>query len=116
MEIISKDGIPARRFDSGGAKGVVARVLIGKGVGAENFVMRLFELEPGGYTPRHSHPWEHEIFVHSGSGAVLKDGEWVKVEPGTAIFIPQDEEHQLRNTGEKPFVVICLIPSGTREL
>ena len=33
--------------------------------------MRIFEVEPEGYTPRHAHDWEHEILVHSGSGQVL---------------------------------------------
>ncbi len=116
MEIISKENVPAKKFDSGEAKGIVARVLIGKACGAKNFVMRLFEIAPGGYTPKHSHPWEHEIFVHSGRGAVLKDGEWTEVRPGMAIFIPPDEEHQLKNIGDQPFTVVCLIPSGYQEL
>ncbi len=116
MEVIEKKNIPAKIFDSGEAKGIEARVLIGKANGARNFVMRLFEIAPGGFTPRHSHPWEHEIFVHSGKGAVLENGSWVNLSPGTAIFIPPDEEHQLKNTGDEPFVIVCLIPSGYPEL
>ena len=37
------------------AKGVSIRVLIGEKEGAPNFIMRLFDLEPQGYTPRHAH-------------------------------------------------------------
>ncbi|RLB10168.1 MAG: cupin domain-containing protein [Deltaproteobacteria bacterium] len=116
MEIIDKNNIPPETFDSGEARGIMARVLIGKANGAGNFVMRLFEIAPGGYTPRHAHPWEHEIFVHSGEGSIYSNGEWTSVRPGMAIFVPPDEEHQLRNDGTEPFVVVCLIPSGYQEL
>ena len=44
------------------------RWLITEDIGAINFAMRLFEMEPGGYSPLHSHPWEHEVYVLSGSG------------------------------------------------
>ncbi len=116
MKIIHKDEVTPKIFDSGEAKGVTARVLIGKKTGAENFIMRLFEIAPGGYTPKHAHPWEHEIFVHAGEGAVLKDGEWINIHPGMAVFIPPNEEHQLKNKGNEQFVVVCLIPSGYQEL
>ncbi|HEC31687.1 MAG TPA: cupin domain-containing protein, partial [Deltaproteobacteria bacterium] len=48
MEIIDKNNIPPETFDSGEARGITARVLIGKANGASNFVMRLFEIAPGG--------------------------------------------------------------------
>lgn len=103
-------------FDSDAARGVTGRVLIGKEDGADNFCMRIFELARGGYSPRHSHEWEHEIFIHSGKGEVFRNGEWVSIESGCAIFIPGNEEHQLKNTGDHPFVFVCLIPSGAPEM
>jgi len=116
MEIIEYKKLQTKQFDSDGAKDVIGRLLIGKENGASHFVMRLFELAPGGYTPRHSHEWEHEVFIHSGEGAILKEGEWVPVTEGNAIFIPSQEEHQFKNTGTEPFVFICVIPSGVPEL
>lgn len=116
MEIRDKMSVPAKRFDSGEARGIEARVLIGKANGATNFVMRHFEIAPGGYTPRHSHPWEHEIFIHAGKGAILKEGKWVNLKPGMAVFIPPNEEHQFKNRGNDSFVMICLIPAGNPEL
>jgi quercetin dioxygenase-like cupin family protein len=103
-------------FDADVAKGVAGRVLIGKDDGAVHFCMRMFELSEGGHTPKHTHEWEHEIFVHKGRGAVYNDGRWTDVAAGHAIYIPEQEEHQLKNTGDGPFVFICVIPAGAPEL
>ncbi|MBI9077312.1 MAG: cupin domain-containing protein [Desulfatibacillum sp.] len=98
------------------AKGAKGRVLIGKEDGAENFCMRLFELPPGTTTPRHTHAWEHEIFIHAGQGEVYREGTWTSVPSGSAVFIPGEEEHQFRCTGEEPLFFVCLIPAGPPEL
>lgn len=103
-------------FDTGPAKGVTGRVLIGKSDGAQRFCMRIFELSAGGYTPQHSHDWEHEIFVHAGKGAVFNNGEWIPAASGSALFIPGNEIHQLRNEGDLPFVFVCLVPEGAPEI
>lgn len=116
MKIAHYQEIPATRFDNDAVRNVDGRVLIGQNDGAENFCMRMFELGPDGQTPRHRHPWEHEIIVFSGQGELLCDGQWQPVKRGHAIFIPGEEEHQLRNRGQEPFVFICLIPSGPPEL
>jgi len=116
MEIIDFRKLETKHFDSGGAKNVTGRLLIGKANGASHFVMRLFELDPGGYTPRHTHQWEHEVFVHSGKGVVLSEGSWIPVSKGNAIFIAPGEEHQFKNAGSEPFIFVCLIPSGAPEL
>ena len=97
------------------AKDTWIRVLISSSEGL-TYAMRVFEMAEDGHIPAHKHPWEHEIFVHSGEGSIFSNGEWTSVRPGMAIFVPPDEEHQLRNDGTEPFVVVCLIPSGYQEL
>ena len=97
-------------------KGVTGSVVIGKNDGAPHFCMRIFTIESGGFTPRHAHEWEHEILVHAGSGQVLQDGKWRDVSSGSVIFIPGNEEHQLRNSGDDDFVFACLIPKGAPEI
>ena len=49
-------------------KDLKVRWLISKKDGAKRFAMRVFEIQPGGYTPLHQHDWEHEAFVLEGSG------------------------------------------------
>lgn len=94
------------------ARGVTIRVLMGENVGAPTFTMRHFEVAPGGSTPYHSHPWEHEVYVLSGKGkARRKDGER-EVGPGSFVYVPPDEEHNFENAGETPFTFLCVIPSA----
>lgn len=116
MKVIAYNQIPETRFDNEMVKGVSGRVAIGKADGAANFCMRVFELDPGGYTPKHQHDWEHEIFFHAGKGEVWRDGAWEPVASGSVAFIPGNEEHQIRNRGDGKLTFVCLIPSGAPEL
>ncbi|MFH1596271.1 MAG: cupin domain-containing protein [Pseudomonadota bacterium] len=116
MKIIRYTDVRATHYGSGAAKGIAARVVIGKSDGAHNFCMRVFEIAPGGHTPRHAHAWEHEMFVHSGAGEVYGNGRWHPMESGNVVFIPGNEEHQMINPGQEPFVVFCLVPAFAPEL
>lgn len=97
-------------------KNVAGRVLIGREDGAPNFCMRLFEMGPDGFTPKHSHDWEHEIFVHAGNGEVWMDNRWHPLSKGSAVFVPPNVEHQFRNVSDKTFTFICLVPPKAPEL
>jgi quercetin dioxygenase-like cupin family protein len=116
MKVIPYSQEPETRFDNDMAKGVTGRVVIGKSDGAPHFCMRVFELDKDGFTPRHAHAWEHEIFFHAGSGEVWQNGSWVPVKSGSVAFVPGNEEHQIRNTGDDRLTFVCLIPSGAPEL
>lgn len=95
-----------------GASDVTIRWVINAEAGAENFAMRVFEIAPGGYTPRHVHPWEHEVFILEGKGQVLGGEEWVDFGPGHVIFVPPNEEHQFQNTGTETVKLLCLVPAS----
>ena len=116
MKLIHYTSVPPTHIDNEQAKGVSGRVLIGRNDGANNFCMRIFEIAPGGHTPRHTHAWEHEIFIHAGTGEVYGNGQWHPLQAGNVIFVPVNEEHQIRNTGQELFIFACLIPSGIPEL
>ena len=116
MKIAAYENLPGTTFDGGPARGVVGRVMIGRADGAPNFCMRVFQIAAAGHTPRHQHAWEHEIFVHSGSGEIFTDDRWHAVTAGDAVFIPGQTEHQLRNPGSEPLVFVCLVPAGAPEL
>lgn len=116
MKVVHYTEALGQTFDGDIVKNVTGRVVIGKDDGALNFCMRVFTIGQDGFTPRHSHEWEHEIFVHSGKGQVFRNGQWADVQAGSAIFIPGNEEHQLRNVGDEEFTFVCLIPKGVSEL
>ncbi|MBS7650614.1 cupin domain-containing protein [Candidatus Bathyarchaeota archaeon] len=79
-------------------------------MGAENFAMRFFEVTPGGFSPLHKHPWEHEVFILEGEGIVTDGKEDRRFRQGDAIFIPPNEEHPLKNTGSSTLKLLCVIP------
>ena len=117
MKILSHySDTEGQSYNGDAVKGVTGRVVIGKSDGAPHFCMRIFTVEPGGFTPRHSHEWEHEILIHSGSGQVLMEGKWQDLSAGSVIFIPGQDDHQLRNNSDEDFVFACSIPSGVPEL
>lgn len=94
-----------------GAKGARMRVLIGAEDGASLFHMRHFEVEPGGCTPHHQHPYEHEVLVLKGSGMARGAEGSRPFKAGDVIFVPPDETHQFCNNGAEPCEFICLIPA-----
>ena len=62
-----------------GAKGVTMKLLAGKADGAPTFAMRHFLVEPGGFTPKHEHPWEHEVLVIAGDGELECGSEVISI-------------------------------------
>lgn len=116
MKATHYSSIEPKLFDGGQAKAVAGRVAIGKADGAANFCMRVFEVGAGGHTPRHSHPWEHEMFYHSGRGEVFCEGKSTPVQPGSVVFVPPGAEHQVRNAGTEPLVFVCLVPPAAPEM
>jgi len=116
MKCVPYESIEATRFNNEKIQGVAARVVIGKADGAENFCMRVFEIAPGGNTPKHAHDWEHEMFIHAGSGEVFVGGQQNSICAGSVVFIPSGQEHQIRNVGSEPLVFVCLVPAKAPEL
>lgn len=109
MKVFDYSVVKAQDVEEGASKTKV-RWLITKDTGAENFAMRLFETGPGGFSPPHSHPWEHEVYILEGEGEVEGGGEVKAFKPGTVIFIPSEEKHQFRNTGSRTVKFLCIIP------
>ena len=93
-----------------GTKDVKLRWLISKKDGAEHFAMRLFEVEPGGYTPLHQHDWEHEVFILEGNGVTKDKNNEESFKRGDVFFVPAMEWHQFVNTGKETLKFLCLIP------
>ena len=82
-----------------GVDGLTARWVITASQGAENFSMRLLELEPLKSTPMHQHNSEHEIFVLVGKGEVVTEDTFYPIREGSVIYVSPNEVHQFRNTG-----------------
>lgn len=98
-----------------GSSGCQVRWLVDEQNGAPNFAMRQFEVAPGGYTPKHSHPYEHEVFVLEGQGVVLEGEVEHPLKPGDFVLVTPDEVHQFRNTGATPLKFLCLVPNSSAQ-
>jgi quercetin dioxygenase-like cupin family protein len=109
MEVFHYRDVEAKDAGEGTSR-LSVRWLITKESGAENFAMRFFEMKPGGYSPFHSHSWEHEVFILKGEGIVVSGEGERKFRAGDVIFIPPNEKHQFKNNGEETVKFLCLIP------
>jgi quercetin dioxygenase-like cupin family protein len=112
MKVDHYEDVPQNEVDMQGASGCKVRQLIGSSESAPNFAMRQFEVEPGGFTPRHSHPYEHEVFVLGGTGTIFEGDLQHPIKTGDVIYVAPDEIHQFRNSGETPLTFLCLIPNS----
>lgn len=86
------------------------RVLIGPEDGWDGHVMRVIELEEGGYSPRHTHSWPHINYVVEGVGTLFLNGEEIALQAGSFAFVPDDADHQFRNSGHGKMRFICIVP------
>lgn len=110
MKVVHCEQIEAQPVGMEGAVGCRIRCLIGPEDNAPSFSMRQFEVAADGYTPKHAHAHEHEVFVLSGTGVVLEGDVEHKLQPGTVALVPPNQPHQFHNTGRQPLVFLCLIP------
>lgn len=90
--------------------GVIKREVINADDGAPHFCMRVFEVEPSSFTPFHSHAWEHEVYVLSGTGIVTGERGETKIAKDSVVFVPPDEQHCFKNSGKDILRFICVIP------
>ncbi len=112
MKVEKSSNVKKTLVQAEGAKDVEIRWLISKEDGAPNFAMRMFELKPGGHTPLHRHPHEHEVFIVEGNGTLSCDGKNYKFGSEYAIFVPGNAEHNFKNTGDSLLRFLCLIPAS----
>ncbi len=112
MKIEKSSNIKKSPVEMDGAKDVEIRWLISKDDGADNFAMRMFELQPGGHTPLHTHPQEHEIFAIEGQGTFVFEGKEYPFSAEHIIFVPPNKEHQFKNSGKSVMRMLCIIPNS----
>lgn len=110
MIVKTYSDVPAEKVTMEGTEKVTIRWLLGKGSPAPNFWLRLFEVQPGGHSPYHAHPYEHEAFILEGQGRINAKGASHDISAGTFALVEPDEEHQFENTGTEVLKFLCLIP------
>jgi quercetin dioxygenase-like cupin family protein len=102
--------VPAEPVTMAGAEAVTIRWLLGKDSPAPNFYLRLFEVQPGGHSPYHTHAMEHEIFILEGQGQINAKGNALPVSAGCFALVEPNEEHKFENIGKSVLKFLCIIP------
>ncbi len=76
---------------------------------------QVWELPPGATEGRHTHradtprdDWEELYYVLGGRGLAICDDEEVELEPGDALLVPPDVDHDLANRGEEPLRIVLV--------
>lgn len=108
MLIRNIEATPLKPVEMPGAHGAKMAVMVGRSDGAPNFALRQIQVDAGGHTPRHSHDYEHEVFIVEGEGEVLLDGAYRPIRAGDVLYVPADSEHQFRTDSGLRF--LCLVP------
>jgi quercetin dioxygenase-like cupin family protein len=116
MKIEALDSIDQQPVTMPGSSDCKVRYLVGPKDGAPNFAMRQFEVAPGGFTPKHSHPYEHEVYVLSGAGTIFEGDQPRAIKAGDVIYVAPDEVHQFRNASQEPLKFLCLVPNSSANL
>lgn len=82
---------------------------------AENCSVCVIRVAPGNKVrPAHSHPdGEEVIYLITGSGRVLVDGDVSPVRAGSVVLFPQGKPHMLHNTGDVEMKVVCFFAPAT---
>jgi quercetin dioxygenase-like cupin family protein len=86
------------------------RVLVGPDQGWTDHVMRVIELQVGGFSPKHTHPWPHINYVLEGNGSLFLDDQENPIQAGSYAYVPEGALHQFSNTGESVLKFICIVP------
>lgn len=71
---------------------------------------RTLEVAPGAATPLHDHWYEQEMYMPEGRGVLVGDKGEKPLEPGTVMWVPPYERHQIKNTGTSTMKFICCVP------
>lgn len=92
--------------------GVTWRTLLsGDRTPTSQLTLGVAEVPAGEETPRiHRHAAAEAYYVLEGIGVVEIDGSAHRVEKGSAVFLPGDSLHRLRNTGSVPLRLVYVFP------
>ncbi|NMC57725.1 MAG: cupin domain-containing protein [Eubacteriaceae bacterium] len=112
MVIGHKDDLTPVLHDDGACViGAGIKKAIGPDEGWKDYVMRFIELAPNGKSFDHVHPWPHINYYIKGQGILTIEGREYPVSEGMYTYVPEDMQHQWKNTsGENKFEFICIVP------
>ncbi len=112
MKIINIDDVQKKTVAMDGTKNVLKQIPIANADGTPSMSLRVFTVEPEGYTPYHQHDYEQLNYIIDGEGVIINEqGEEKPLKKGDFALVLPNEKHQYKNINkDKPFVFICGVP------
>jgi quercetin dioxygenase-like cupin family protein len=112
MKVINISEVDKNRVTMPGADKVLKQIPISSKDGTPNFSLRVFTVEPDGFTPFHHHTYEQLNYIIEGEGVLINEkGEEKPLKKGDFALVLPNEIHQYKNKlVDKPFVFICGVP------
>ena len=111
MQTLRINDIPGEKFPSGRH----TRVFIGvhSPLKAHNFVSGFVVIDPKGSVPLHDHEQEEVYYILKGKGEMIVEGETQVLEAVSAVYIPPNTSHTLKNIGaEELHMLFVYAPAG----
>lgn len=84
------------------------QLIIGGKEGSQNFHVRYFSIKPRCSSRLERHAHEHGVVIVRGKGRVQVNDRFYDVGPMDVVYVAGNDLHQFTNTGEDPFVFICM--------
>lgn len=75
------------------------------------FCTRRVTIEPQGYTPERTTPWEHQLHILTGQALLVEPGRTTTLSNGDTIHVEPDHIFQIRNDTKNPLIYLDIIPS-----
>ncbi|MEG8945485.1 cupin domain-containing protein [Rosettibacter firmus] len=112
MKVINIKNVESKKVMMDGAFNAYKQIPISKADGTPNFSMRVFTIEPNGYTPYHKHNYEQLNYIIEGEGILINENQdEIPLNEGDFVLVLPNEIHQYKNkSSNKNFVFICCVP------
>ncbi|GHO56331.1 cupin domain-containing protein [Ktedonobacter robiniae] len=106
-------GVPVRAYGSenSGADRATRQIMIGTDEASDNFHMRYFAVQPGGYTSLDQHAHDHGVYILHGRARLRLGEEEHELAPGDVVYISGNEVHQFFALEQEPFGFLCIVPA-----
>jgi len=95
-----------------------AYLYVDKETGAKKISGGSADIPVNSELPYHAHEKEEEImFIYSGKGVLVVEGETFPLEPETMVFVPPGLKHTFKNTGNET-LSFCFFyaPAGPEQM
>lgn len=112
MKVINITDVEKNKVNMNGSENVFKQIPISRNDGTPNISLRVFTVEPNGFTPLHKHDYEQLNYIIEGEGVLLNEnGEEKPLRKGDFALVLPNEMHQYKNMSQdKPLVFICGVP------